>query len=43
MATTHPEVRGFSSPFEVPVPEGCEGWESMYPAIGCASTATPAP
>ena len=31
MATTHSEVRGFSSPFEVPVPEGCEGWESMYP------------
>ena len=31
MATTQPEVRGFASPFEVPVPEGCEGWESMYP------------
>ena len=31
MATTQPEVRGFSSPFEVPVPDGCEGWESMYP------------
>ena len=31
MATTHSEVRGFSSPFEVPAPEGCEGWESMYP------------
>src|SRR5512144_1847456 len=24
-------VRGFTSPFEVPAPEGCEGWESMYP------------
>jgi pyruvate,water dikinase len=22
---------GFLSPFEVPAPEGCEGWESMYP------------
>ena len=31
MATTQSEVRGFSSPFEVPVPKGCEGWESMYP------------
>ena len=31
MSTTQPEVRGFASPFEVPVPEGCEGWESMYP------------
>ena len=31
MATTQPELRGFSSPFEVPVPDGCEGWESMYP------------
>ena len=31
MATTQSEIRDFSSPFEVPVPEGCEGWESMYP------------
>ncbi|HTX12864.1 MAG TPA: PEP-utilizing enzyme [Solirubrobacteraceae bacterium] len=31
MTTVEPGVRGFLSPFEVPVPEGCEGWESMYP------------
>ncbi len=31
MTATRPEVRGFLSPFEVPLPEGCEGWESMYP------------
>ena len=31
MTATRPEVRGFLSPFEVPTPEGCEGWESMYP------------
>ena len=31
MTATRPEVRGFPSPFEVPAPEGCEGWESMYP------------
>ena len=31
MATTESGVRGFSSPFDVPVPDGCEGWESMYP------------
>ena len=31
MTATQSEVRGFLSPFEVPVPEGCEGWESMYP------------
>ncbi len=24
-------VQGFLSPFEVPEPEGCEGWESMFP------------
>ena len=24
-------VQGFLSPFEVPAPEGCEGWESMFP------------
>ncbi len=31
MATAERHVRGFASPFEVPVPEGCQGWESMYP------------
>ena len=31
MATAERQVRGFSSPFEVPAPQGCEGWESMYP------------
>lgn len=31
MTTVEPGVRGFLSPFEVPAPEGCEGWESMYP------------
>ena len=31
MTATRPEVRGFLSPFEVPTPEGCEGWESMFP------------
>jgi pyruvate, water dikinase len=31
MAMTASGVRGFSSPFDVPVPDGCEGWESMYP------------
>ena len=31
MTATRPDVRGFLSPFEVPLPEGCEGWESMYP------------
>jgi len=24
-------LRGFASPFDVPAPAGCEGWESMYP------------
>ncbi len=24
-------VQGFLSPFEVPEPDGCEGWESMFP------------
>jgi len=23
--------RKFPSPFEVPTPEGCEGWERLYP------------
>jgi len=31
MAATAREVEGFRSPFEVPMPDGCEGWESMYP------------
>src|SRR5437763_6527829 len=32
MATTsEPETRLFASPFELPTPDGCEGWESMYP------------
>jgi pyruvate, water dikinase len=31
MTATQSEVRGFLSPFEVPTPDGCEGWESMYP------------
>jgi pyruvate,water dikinase len=31
MAATEPGVLGFTSPFEVPAPDGCEGWESMYP------------
>ena len=31
MTTTDPKIGGFTSPFDVPTPEGCEGWESMYP------------
>ena len=31
MTTTDPRIRGFTSPFDLPAPEGCEGWESMYP------------
>ena len=31
MTTTEPRLRGFMSPFEVPAPDGCEGWEAMYP------------
>jgi pyruvate,water dikinase len=31
MTTIEPGLRGFLSPFEVPTPEGCEGWEAMYP------------
>jgi pyruvate, water dikinase len=31
VTTTEPGLRGFMSPFEVPAPEGCEGWEAMYP------------
>ena len=29
--TTESTIRGFKSPFDIPTPEGCEGWESMYP------------
>jgi phosphohistidine swiveling domain-containing protein len=29
--TTESQIRGFTSPFDIPAPEGCEGWESMYP------------
>ena len=31
MAATESGIRGFQSPFEVAAPEGCDGWESMYP------------
>jgi pyruvate,water dikinase len=31
MSAAETGVKGFLSPFEVPTPEGCEGWESMYP------------
>jgi pyruvate,water dikinase len=31
MTATRPDVRGFMSPFDVPTPDGCEGWEAMYP------------
>ncbi len=31
MTTAEPRIRGFDSPFDVPRPDGCEGWESMYP------------
>jgi pyruvate, water dikinase len=31
MATTTEHIRGFASPFELPTPVGCEGWEAMYP------------
>ncbi len=30
-ATAETGVQGFLSPFEVPAPDGCEGWESMFP------------
>ncbi len=30
-ATAETGVQGFLSPFEIPVPKGCEGWESMFP------------
>lgn len=31
MATTGTTGKYFPSPFEVPAPPGCEGWEEMYP------------
>ena len=31
MASTESGIRGFMSPFEVPAPDACEGWETMYP------------
>ena len=30
MASTGAARRGFPSPFDVPIPAGCEGWEEMY-------------
>jgi pyruvate,water dikinase len=30
MTEVHP-AQGFASPFDVPTPEGAEGWEEMYP------------
>jgi pyruvate,water dikinase len=31
MATTAPKAGAFPSPYEIETPEGCEGWEEMYP------------
>ncbi len=31
MASTTPAVGAFPSPYEIPTPPGCEGWEEMYP------------
>jgi pyruvate,water dikinase len=31
MASIESGIRGFMSPFEVPAPNGSEGWEAMYP------------
>jgi pyruvate,water dikinase len=31
MATTAAISKSFPSPFEVPIPPGCEGWQEMYP------------
>ena len=28
--TSHMAGHGFPSPFELPVPLGCEGWEELY-------------
>jgi pyruvate, water dikinase len=31
MAATTPQTGAFPSPYDVPTPPGCEGWEEMYP------------
>jgi pyruvate,water dikinase len=31
MASTAPALGSFPSPFSIPTPPGCEGWEEMYP------------
>ena len=31
MTTTTAQTGSFPSPYEIPTPEGCEGWEEMYP------------
>jgi pyruvate,water dikinase len=31
MTTTAPQLGSFPSPYAVPTPEGCEGWQEMYP------------
>src|SRR5579884_2950202 len=31
MATTAPKAGAFPSPYAISTPEGCEGWEEMYP------------
>ncbi len=31
MTTTAPQTGSFPSPYEIATPEGCEGWEEMYP------------
>jgi pyruvate, water dikinase len=31
MASTTPATSAFPSPFSVPTPEGCDGWQEMYP------------
>jgi pyruvate,water dikinase len=34
---TSPETGGFPSPFDVRTPDGCEGWEEMYPYYSLVS------
>ena len=31
MTTTTAQTGSFPSPYEIATPEGCEGWEEMYP------------
>ncbi len=31
MATQSPEVASFPNPFSIETPDGCEGWQEMYP------------